>query len=122
MIFDLFFGSRLYYYKLYKWVKKNNYYQFCISGDESQIYSKFFLHYLSPQTKKIIFWTHTSFLLQSEKVIKHYKENSLGNLSDCHEDTYYISKNQNNNIEIKSNNFGLTEYINMKKGKYKLCN
>ena len=109
---SIFPGSRLLnYYKLYKWVKNNNYYQFCISGDESQIYSKFLLQFLSPQTKKIIFWTHTSFLLQSKKVIKLYKENNLGNIYDCYKDSYHISKNKNNNIKIKSQNSGFFDRI-----------
>lgn len=59
-----------------KQLLNRNYYDFCIAGDECQLYSKYALSLLT-NTKKIIFWTHTSFLLQNNWVVKSYEDGNF---------------------------------------------
>ncbi|MCI5054398.1 MAG: hypothetical protein MRY23_06255 [Pelagibacteraceae bacterium] len=71
-------------------------YNFCIAGDECQLYSKYTLSLLT-KTKKIIYWTHTSFLLQNNQVIKSYEG---GNFDDF-EKLYNSEKNLYSEIKFK---------------------
>ena len=75
------FGSSKNYIKLKKWLKKQDY-KICIAGDECQEYSKFILGNLKSETKKIIFWTHTSYLLQKKNIIKSFRSGNLQYLKD----------------------------------------
>lgn len=53
-------------------------YKYCIAGDECQPYSKYFLHsVLNKNVKKIVFWIHTSYLIQNLQNIEANRQSSL---------------------------------------------
>lgn len=86
------------YFDIKKFCNSSSY-NFCIAGDECQLYSKYALSLLTT-TKKIIYWTHTSFLLQNNQVVKSYEDGNFDDLKKL----FNSKKNLYSEINLKKKN------------------